>query len=539
MSTTKLPPTAADHPSDDNRLPKVKTKSQAERVGDLRTRKSEALQGGGAEKIAKMHQQGKLHARERLEILLDPNSFVEMDGFVTAARDIPGVDRVYGDGVVTGSGTIDGRFVFVYAQDFTVMGGSLGERHAQKICKLQDHALRNGVPIIGINDSGGARIQEGVVSLGGYTDIFYRNVQASGVVPQIAAIMGPCAGGAVYSPALMDFIFMVKNTSHMFLTGPNVIKEVLNEDVTFEELGGAITHSQKTGVAHFAANDEVECLQAIRHLLGFLPSNNMEDPPFRPTDDPRDRRDPILQTIIPDEPNKPYDMKDVIRAVVDDGDFFEVQPLWATNIVIGFARLGGYVVGMVANQPKSLAGVLDIDASDKGARFIRCCDAFNIPVVTFEDVPGFLPGKNQELGGVIRHGAKLLYAYCEATVPKLTVITRKSYGGAYCVMGSKHMHADLNLAWPSAEVAVMGSKGAVNILYRSELAKAKNPEAVRVQRQQEYEETFSNPYIAAERGFVDDVIEPHNTRAALIRGLEMFRNKREQLPPKKHGNCPM
>ncbi|MEO7993277.1 MAG: acyl-CoA carboxylase subunit beta [bacterium] len=516
-----------------------KKRTQKDRIEDLRQKKTEALQGGGAAKIAKMHEQGKLTARERLDVLLDPNSFIEFDMFVTAARDAVGVDRVYGDGVVTGSGTVDGRQVFVYAQDFTVMGGSLGERHAQKICKMQELALKNGTPIIGINDSGGARIQEGVVSLGGYTDIFYRNVQASGVIPQIAAIMGPCAGGAVYSPALMDFIFMVKNTSHMFLTGPNVIKEVLNEDVTFEELGGAVTHSQKTGVAHFAANNEVECLNAIRHLISFLPSNNLEDPPYRATEDPRDRRDPILQTIIPDEPNKPYDIKDVIRAVVDEGDFFEIQPLWAANIVIGFARLGGHVVGLVANQPKVLAGVLDIDASDKAARFIRFCDAFNIPVITFEDVPGFLPGKNQELGGVIRHGAKLLYAYCEATVPKLTVITRKSYGGAYCVMGSKHMHADLNLAWQSAEVAVMGSKGAVNILYRHELGKAKNPEALRAELQAEYDTQFSNPYIAAERGFVDDIIEPQYTREYLIRGLEMFRNKREALPAKKHGNCPM
>ncbi|HYE79092.1 MAG TPA: acyl-CoA carboxylase subunit beta [bacterium] len=517
--------------------PRVRT--QQERLAQLRDRKREALQGGGTEKIAKLHEQGKLHARERLEVLLDPNSFVEFDMFVTAARDTPGVQRVFGDGVVTGSGTIDGRLVFVYAQDFTVMGGSLGERHAQKITKMQDYALRNGAPIIGINDSGGARIQEGVVSLGGYTDIFYRNVQASGVIPQIAAIMGPCAGGAVYSPALMDFIFMVKKSSHMFLTGPNVIKEVLNEDVTFEELGGATTHSQRTGCAHFAANDEIECLNAIRHLISFLPSNNMEEPPFRPTDDPRDRRDPILASIIPDEPNKPYDMKDVIRAVVDDGEFFEVQPLWAANIVIGFAHLGGHVVGLVANQPKVLAGVLDIDSSDKGARFIRFCDAFNIPIVTFEDVPGFLPGKNQEWGGIIRHGAKLLYAYCEATVPKLTVITRKSYGGAYCVMGSKHMHSDLNLAWQSAEVAVMGSKGAVNIIYRNEIAKSKNPEKTRNEFVADYEEQFSNPYIAAERGFVDDVIEPAETRERLIQGLEMFRNKREVAPPKKHGNVPM
>ena len=514
-------------------------KSQKERLEELRNKKLIAMEGGGESAIKKQHEKGKLTARERVEILTDPNSFVEFDMFVESEKQIEGLKAFPGDGVVSGAGKIGGRQTFVFAQDFTVMGGSLGEFHAKKICKMLDLAMKHGCPIIGINDSGGARIQEGVDSLAGYTDIFMRNTRASGVIPQISAIMGPCAGGAVYSPALMDFIIMVKGSSHMFLTGPQVIKEVLNEDVTFEELGGAITHNQTSGVAHLAASTEEEALMMIRALISYLPLNNMDDPPFVASDDDPFRREPILTEIIPNDPNKPYDMKDIIYAVVDEGSFFEIHPLFAQNIIVGFARLGGHVVGIVANQPKVLAGVLDINSSDKGARFVRFCDAFNIPIVTFEDVPGFLPGKNQEFGGIIRHGAKLVYAYCEATVPKLQVVTRKAYGGAYCVMSSKHVHADLNLAWPSAEIAVMGSRGAVNIIYKDEVAKAKDQEKRRRELMEDYEDKFNHPYIAAKRGYIDDIIEPMDTRPRLIQGLELFLNKREELPPKKHGCMPL
>jgi acetyl-CoA carboxylase carboxyltransferase component len=514
-------------------------KTQKERLEELRQKRLTAMAGGGEDSIKKQHEKGKLTARERLEILLDPNSFIEFDQFVEPEGDVKGVKTFPGDGVVTGSGRIGGRQVFVSAQDFTVMGGSLGERHAQKICKVLDTARKVGCPIITINDSGGARIQEGVVSLGGYGDIFYKNVLSSGVIPQISAIMGPCAGGAVYSPALMDFVVMVKNTSHMFLTGPQVIKEVLNEEITAEELGGAVTHNQISGVAHLAAANEEECLMMIRALISYLPLNNMEDPPYHESEDDPFRRESMLSFIIPDEPNKPYDMKDIVSAVVDEGSFFEIQPLWAQNLIVGFARLGGHSIGIVANQPKTLAGVLDINASDKGARFIRFCDAFNIPLITFQDVPGFLPGKNQEYGGIIRHGAKMLYAYCEATVPKLTVITRKGYGGAYIVMASKHLHADLNLAWPSAEIAVMGSRGAVNIVNRAELTKAKDVDKKRQELINDYDEQFNHPYVAAKRGYIDDVIEPLNTRPRLIQGLEMLLNKREEMPSKKHGCMPL
>ena len=514
-------------------------KTQKERLEELRQKKLVAMGGGGEKAIQKQHDLGKLTARERLEVLLDSNSFIEFDMFVQCESSIKGVKSFPADGVVTGAGKINGRQVFVFAQDFTVMGGTLAERHAGKICKLMDLAMKHGCPVIGLNDSGGARIQEGVVSLAGVTDIFIRNTRASGVIPQISAIMGPCAGGAVYSPALTDFIIMVKGTSHMFLTGPQVIKEVLNEDITFEELGGALVHNQTSGVAHLAAANEEEALMMIRVLLSYLPSNNMEDPPYAAMDDDPFRREAILADIIPDEPNKPYDMKDIIMATVDIGSFFETQPLFAQNMVVGFARLNGHAVGIVANQPKVLAGVLDINSSDKGARFVRFCDAFNIPIITFEDVPGFLPGKNQEFGGIIRHGAKLLYAYCEATVPKLTVVIRKAYGGAYCVMSSKHVHSDLNLAWPSAEIAVMGSRGAVNIIHREEILKAKDVEKRRKELQEEYDEQFNHPYIAAQRGYIDDVIEPMDTRPRLIQGLEMFLNKREELPPKKHGCMPL
>ncbi|MGQ9594293.1 MAG: acyl-CoA carboxylase subunit beta, partial [Anaerolineae bacterium] len=453
--------------------------------------------------------------------------------FGMAERKIPG------DGVVTGYGTIDGRLVFVFSQDFTVFGGSLGEAHAAKICKVMDLAMKNGAPVIGLNDSGGARIQEGVMALAGYADIFLRNTLASGVIPQISAIMGPCAGGAVYSPALTDFIIMVKNTSHMFITGPDVIRAVTHEEVTFEELGGAWTHNTVSGVAHFAAEDERDALQLIRRLLSYIPQNNMEDPPFVPTRDDPLRMDEELNHIVPESPTKPYDMKEVIRRVVDDGEFLEVHQHYAQNLIIGFARLGGQSVGVVAQQPAVLAGVLDINASVKGARFVRFCDCFNIPLVVFEDVPGFLPGVAQEHGGIIRHGAKLLYAFCEATVPKVTVITRKAYGGAYCVMNSRHVRGDLVLAWPTAEIAVMGPEGAVNIVFRKEIAEAEDPEAAKERLTQEYRDLFANPYVAAERGFVDDVIEPRETRPRLINALEMLANKRDMNPPKKHGNIPL
>ena len=507
----------------------------------LRTLRARSRLGGGQERIDAQHKRGKLTARERLGLLLDEASFVELDPFVTHRITDFGMadNRPLGDGVVTGYGTIEGRLVYVFAEDFTVFGGSLSETHAQKICKVQDMAMKNGAPIIGLEDSGGARIQGGVVSLGGYADIFLRNTMASGVIPQISAIMGPCAGGAVYSPALTDFIVMVKDTSYMFVTGPEVIRTVTNEVVTHETLGGAMVHNTDSGVAHLAANSEEECMHMIHRLLSFLPQNNVEDPPrLDPADDPL-RVDEALNAIIPDNSNKPYDMKEVIGHIVDDGDFFEIQPHFAQNILIGFARLNGRSVGIVANQPAVLAGALDIKASLKAARFVRFCDCFNIPVITFEDVPGFLPGVAQEHNGLIREGAKLLYAYCEATVPKITVITRKAYGGAYCVMNSKHIRGDLNLAWPSAEIAVMGPDAAVNIIYRDEIARSANPDETRARLIEEYKERFANPYVAAERGYVDDVIEPGETRARLISALEMLKNKRDVNPPKKHGNIPL
>lgn len=515
--------------------------SLQERFDELRRRHAEAELGGGEERIQRQHKAGKKTARERLDLLLDPGSFHEFDKFVVHECHDFGMEaqRILGDGVVTGSGHIHGRPVFVFAQDFTVFGGSLSGAYARKICKVMDLAMKTGAPIVGLNDSGGARIQEGVVSLAGYADIFLRNTLASGVVPQISAIMGPCAGGAVYSPAITDFIFMVKNTAYMFVTGPDVIRAVTHEEVTAEELGGATTHTTTSGVAHFAAHSEEECLALIRELLTFLPQNNMEDPPRRPTRDPVDRRDEALQTLVPDQPHKPYDMKELIRTVLDDHYFFEVQADFAPNLIVGFGRLGGRPVGVVANQPLHLAGCLDINASVKGARFVRFCDCFNIPLVTFEDVPGFLPGTAQEYGGIIRHGAKLLYAFCEATVPKLTVITRKAYGGAYCVMSSKHIRGDVNFAYPTAEIAVMGPEGAVNILYRRELEQAGDGAAFREAKIREYREKFANPYVAAERGYVDEVIEPRDTRARLCAALELVHTKRDQNPPRKHGNIPL
>jgi propionyl-CoA carboxylase beta chain len=497
--------------------------------------------GGGPERIEAQHAKGKLTARERVHALLDPGSFVEQDRFVTHRSTDFGLadQKILGDGVVTGYGTIEGRLVYVFAQDFTVFGGSLAEAHAQKICKIMDTAMRVGAPIIGLNDSGGARIQEGVVSLGGYADIFLRNTLASGVVPQISAILGPCAGGAVYSPAITDFVFMVRGISYMFVTGPNVVKTVTHEEVTPEQLGGADVHGSISGVAHFVHDTEADCLAAIRRLLSFLPSNNLDDPPARPATDPADRRDEGLADVVPDSPHKPYDMHEVIRRVVDDGELFEVHRDYAGNLIVGFARLGGYPVGVVANQPAVLAGVLDIKASLKGARFIRFCDAFNIPLVTFEDVPGFLPGVDQEHGGIIKHGAKLLYAYAEATVPKLTVITRKAYGGAYDVMSSKHVRGDVNLAWPTAEIAVMGPKGAVEILFRRELEAAADPEARLRELEEEYREKFAHPYQAAARGYLDDVIDPLETRPRLISALRTLLTKRDKNPPKKHGNIPL
>jgi propionyl-CoA carboxylase beta chain len=502
--------------------------------------------GGGLERIDKQHAEGKLTARERIDLLLDPGSFLELDKFKTHRNSDFGMaeKKFLGDGVVTGYGTVEGRQIFVFAQDFTVFGGSLSGAYAEKICKVMDLAVSTGCPVVGLNDSGGARIQEGVVSLAGYAEIFYRNVQASGVVPQLSAILGPCAGGAVYSPAITDFIAMVKGTSYMFITGPDVIKTVTHEEVTKEDLGGAQAHNSKSGVAQFASEDEASCIRLLRELLSFLPSNNLDDAPTVATEDPLDRADEALKSLVPENPNKPYDMKEVIRAVVDDRHFFEVQEHFAKNIVIGFARLGGKSVGIVANQPQVLAGVLDADASRKAARFIRTCDAFNIPLVTFVDVPGFLPGTSQEWGGIITHGAKLLYAFAEATVPKLTVITRKAYGGAYDVMASKHIRADLNLAWPTAEIAVMGPEGAVNIVFRNELnEKSKGgpgaADAARKELAQSYRDTFANPYKAAELGYVDEVILPEQTRARLCRGLQMLRNKRVDPPKRKHGNIPL
>lgn len=511
------------------------------KVKHLRELKEQSKLGGGPERIKAQHAKGKLTARERIEILLDEGSFRELDAFVTHRTTEFGLahKKPLGDGVVTGYGTIDQRLVYVFAQDFTVFGGSLGRAHADKIIKLQDFALKNGAPIIGLNDSGGARIQEGVVSLGAYADIFLRNVLSSGVIPQISCILGPCAGGAVYSPAITDFIVMTKNTSHMFVTGPDVVKAVTHEEVSFEELGGAMTHNEISGVAHFAAESEEHALFTVRTLLSFMPNNNMDDAPVIVCQDDPLRTESTLDTIIPDNPNKPYDMHEIITAVVDDGYLFEVQEHYAQNIIVGFARLNGRSVGIVANQPAVLAGVLDINASNKAARFVRFCDCFNIPLITFEDVPGFLPGKDQEHGGIIRHGAKLLYAFAEATVPKITVITRKAYGGAYDVMSSKHIRADINLAWPTAEIAVMGPDGAANILYRKELAEAEDPDAVKAELVQKYRDTFANPYVAASWGYLDDVIEPSQTRPRLINALEMLQNKRDENPPKKHGNIPL
>jgi acetyl-CoA carboxylase carboxyltransferase component len=503
--------------------------------------RAKAALGGGKQRIEQQHAKGKLTARERIDLVLDEGSFTELDAFVLARPTelIPDEERVMGDGVVTGFGRIDGRNVYVFSQDFTVFGGSLAEAHAQKICKVMDLAVRNGAPIVGLNDSGGARIQEGVVSLGGYADIFLRNVLASGVVPQISAIMGPCAGGAVYSPAITDFVVMVRDTSYMFVTGPNVVKTVTHEDVTLDELGGADVHAHKSGVAHFEADDEVSCAALIRRLVGFLPSNNLDPAPVIGTDDPPDREDPELDGIVPDVPTKPYDMKEAIRHIVDDGDFLEVHEGWALNIICGFARLDGRSIGIVAQQPMVLAGVLDIDASIKAARFVRFCDAFNIPILTLVDVPGFLPGTTQEHGGIIRNGAKLLYAYAEATVPKLTVITRKAYGGAYDVMSSKHIRGDYNVAWPTAEIAVMGPEGAVNVIHRDEIATAADPEARRKQLVEEYVQRFANPYVAAARGYLDDVIEPRETRRKLIAALRSLAGKRDTNPRRKHGNIPL
>ncbi|MEW6231819.1 MAG: acyl-CoA carboxylase subunit beta [Chloroflexota bacterium] len=511
------------------------------RLVELRELRERAKLGGGLKRIEQQHAKGKLTARERLALLLDEGSFQELDAFVTHRVTDFGLadNRPLGDSVVTGWGTIDGRLIYVFSQDFTVFGGSLSEAHAEKVCKIMDLAIKNGAPVIGLNDSGGARIQEGVVSLGGYADIFLRNTLASGVIPQISAVMGPCAGGAVYSPALTDFILMVKGSSYMFVTGPDVVRAVTHEDVTFETLGGAMVHNAQSGVAHFVAEDEQECLATIRRLLSFIPQNNLEDPPrFEPSDDPL-RMDQELDQVIPDSPIKPYEMRDIIHRVVDHGDFLEVQEHWAQNIVVGFARLGGRSVGVVAQQPNVLAGVLDINSAVKGARFVRFCDCFNIPIITFVDVPGFLPGVGQEHGGIIRHGAKLLYAYCEATVPKITVITRKAYGGAYDVMSSKHVRGDINYAWPTAEIAVMGPEGAVNILFKEEIEASPTPEETRQRLIQEYRDKFANPYLAAARGYIDDVIEPRETRPKLIQALEMLRNKRDTNPPKKHGNIPL
>ena len=511
------------------------------RIEKLRSLKAQARVGGGEERVRRQHERGKLTARERLDLLLDKGSFHEIDMFVThRARDF-GMDKkkFLSDSVVTGWGTIEGRLVYVYSQDFTVFGGSLSQVHSEKICKVMDMAIKNGAPLIGLNDSGGARIQEGVVSLGGYADIFLRNTLASGVIPQISAIMGPCAGGAVYSPALTDFIFMVKNLSYMFVTGPDVVKAVTHEEVSFEDLGGASVHAEVSGVCHYVADSEADCLFLMRILLGFLPQNNMEDPPFVESSDDPLRSELALDSIIPDNPNKPYDMRDVIRMVVDDGDFLEIQAAYALNIVIGFAHLGGHSVGIVANQPEHLAGVLDINAAEKAGRFVRFCDCFNVPLVTLVDVPGFLPGTTQEHGGIIRHGAKLLYAFCEATVPKITVITRKAYGGAYDVMNSKHIRADVNFAWPTAEIAVMGPEGAVNIIFRKELLEAVDAESKRADLVDDYRDAFANPYVAAGMGYLDDVIEPHETRTRLINALEMLSNKRDANPGKKHGNIPL
>lgn len=511
------------------------------KIQRLRHRKVQSRQGGGLERIQTQHNHGRLTARERIDLLLDKGSFREVDAFVVHRTVDFGLDqqKYPCDSVVTGWGTIHGRLVYVFSQDFTVFGGSLGEVHADKICKIMDMAVKNGAPVIGLNDSGGARIQEGVVSLGGYAEIFLRNTLASGVIPQISAIMGPCAGGAVYSPALTDFIIMVRKSSYMFITGPEVVKAVTHEEVSFEALGGADVHSQTSGVCHLAADSEADALYLIQKLLSFLPQNNLEDAPFLATEDDPLRMDEALDSIVPNDPNKPYEIRDIIRMVVDDRQFFEIQEQYAPNIVIGFAHLGGRSVGIIANQPAVLAGVLDINASEKAARFVRFCDAFNVPLLTFVDVPGFLPGTDQEHAGIIRAGAKLVYAYCEATVPKLTVTTRKAYGGAYCVMSSKHIRGDVNFAWPTAEIAVMGPDGAVNIIFKKELAQTADPVQRKAELVAEYREKFANPYVAAERGFIDDVIEPRETRSRLINALEMLANKRDNNPPKKHGCIPL
>jgi propionyl-CoA carboxylase beta chain len=513
----------------------------AQRLEELKRRDRLAQEGGGVQRRERQHKEGKMSARERVEFLLDQGTFEETDKLVTHRSADFGMaeQRYYGDGFVTGYGRIDGRLVFVFAQDFTVFGGSLSEANAGKIVKIMDLAAKTGAPVIGLNDSGGARIQEGVMSLAGYADIFLRNTLYSGVIPQISAIMGPCAGGAVYSPAITDFVLMVNKTSYMFITGPDVIKTVTHEEVTKEQLGGATTHNETSGVAHFLAQDDAECLAMVRELLSFIPSNNLDDPPRRPATDPIERAESVLDRIVPDQSNQPYDIKEVIHAVVDDGYFFEVQEHFAKNMVVGFTRLNGRSAGIIANQPAFLAGTLDINASIKGARFVRFCDCFNIPLVIFEDVPGFLPGTNQEYGGIIKHGAKLLFAFAEATVPKVTVITRKAYGGAYCVMASKHIRTDVNYAWPTAEIAVMGPEGAVDIVYKRELESAGNSQETRQRKIEEFRDRFANPYVAAERGFVDAVIEPHDTRRKLIQALEMLDTKRDKNPPKKHGNIPL
>ena len=512
-----------------------------ETINRLENLNQQALQGGGAKRVERQHELGKKTARERIDAFLDPDSFVELDRLKTHRCTDFEMDqtKIPGDGVVTGHGTVDGRQVFVFSQDFTVFGGSLSSAFSEKVCKVMDLAMKTGCPVVGINDSGGARIQEGVESLAGYGEIFLRNVLSSGVVPQISAIMGPCAGGAVYSPAITDFIFMVENSSYMFITGPDVIKTVTHEEVTMQELGGAATHNATSGVAHFASPDEDECFHSMRELLSYLPSNNMEDPPFQPTTDDPNRRDEALNQIVPDNPNRPYDVTEIIRSVADEQHFFEVQKDYARNIVVGFARLGGKPVGVVANQPAFLAGVLDIDASVKGSRFVRFCDCFNIPIISFIDVPGFLPGTSQEYGGIIRHGAKLLYAYCEATVPKISVITRKAYGGAYVVMSSKAIRGDMNLAYPTGEIAVMGPDGAVNIIFRNAIKDAQDQNAERTKLVEEYRETFANPFKAAELGYIDEIIMPADTRPRLIQALTMLQNKREKNPPKKHGNIPL
>ena len=521
----------------------IEHRKHLDRLEELRRRNAEAEEGGGSERRERQHKEGKLSARERVDLLLDDGSFEELDKFVRHHCTDFGMEeqRPAGDGFITGYGRIAGRLVYVFAQDFTVFGGSLSEANASKITKIMDLAMRQGAPVIGLNDSGGARIQEGVMSLAGYADIFLRNTLASGVVPQISAIMGPCAGGAVYSPAITDFIFMTRDSSYMFVTGPDVIKTVTHEEVTKQELGGAMTHNEKSGVAHFVSRDDAECLAMIRELFSYLPSNNLEDPPRRSTNDPWDRASTALNALVPEDPQKPYDMKDAIHEIVDEGEFFEVHEHFAKNLVVGFARLDGRPVGIVANQPAFLAGVLDINSSMKGARFVRFCDAFNIPLITFEDVPGFLPGTQQEFGGIIKHGAKLLFAFAEATVPKITVITRKAYGGAYCVMASKHIRTDINFAWPTAEIAVMGPEGAVNIVYKREIDRA--PEAdrenLRREKTDDFRERFANPYVAAERGYIDAIIEPSQTRAKLITALRSLENKRDTNPKKKHGNIPL